>query len=74
MFEFSIRATEKDPAGYYFPRWDQAEKLKVHAETKDEAIKKARGVLGKTGNRRGWPWAFIVDSINEINNHGIEVE
>lgn len=66
MFEFAIRATEKDPAGYYFPRWDQAEKLTVKAGTKAEAIKKVKAVLGEAGDRRGWSWAITVDSMKEI--------
>jgi len=70
MFEFTIRVTEKDPSGYYFPRWDLAENIKVQAKTKGEAVKKVEGVLGETGPRRGWPWAIAVDSINEIDQEG----
>jgi hypothetical protein len=66
VFEFAIRATEKDPTGYYFPRWDEAEKLTIKAETKAGAITKVKKVLGETGSRRGWPWAITVDSIKEI--------
>lgn len=42
MFEFEIRAVEKDPTGYYLPRWDMAEKLTVRAATKAEAVEKTR--------------------------------
>ena len=66
MFEFAIRATEKDPTGYYFPRWDLAENLTVKAETKAEAVNKVKAVLGETGDRRGWPWAITVVSVKEI--------
>jgi len=66
VFEFSIRATEKDPTGYYFARWDLAEKVKVKAETKKEAVDKVKAVLGELGSREGWPWAIVVDDIREI--------
>lgn len=66
MFEFEIKATEKDPTGYYFPRWDQAEKLTVKAETKAEAAEKVKAVLGETGSRRGWPWVISVVGVKEI--------
>ena len=65
MFTFNIRAVEKDPSGYYFPRWDLAEKLTIKAETKDEAFGKVKAVLGETGNRHDWPWAITVDDIQE---------
>lgn len=66
MFEFQIKATEKDPTGYYLPRWDQAERLTVKAKTKAEAEEKVKAVLGKTGKRRGWPWVISVDAVKEL--------
>ena len=66
MFEFSIRAAEEDPSGYYYVRWDRAESLKVKAETKAEAFKKAEAVLGDTGPYRGFPWTMTVDDIQEL--------
>ena len=66
MFEFEMRATEKDPSGYYFPRWDLSEKLIVKANTKQEALEKAEALLGETTRRRGWAWAIKVDSVTEL--------
>lgn len=66
MYEFEMRAKEKDPSGYYFVRWDQAETLTVRAETRAKAIEKAKVVLGDVGYRYGWPWVFVVDSIKEV--------
>ncbi len=68
MFEFNMRAVEKDPTEYYFPRWDQAEKLTIIAETRAEAMKKAKSLLGDTGNKRGWPWTITIDVVKEIKN------
>ncbi|GAA1048258.1 hypothetical protein [Arthrobacter russicus] len=62
-FTFSMRAIPKDPSGYYYPRWDKAQKLTVKADTKQEAINKADRMLGP--NARRWPWSFIVDQIAE---------
>lgn len=66
MFKFDIRATEKDPSGYYHPRWDLAERLTINAETREEAITKAKALLGEKGERRGWPWAVSVYGAEEI--------
>ena len=64
LFEFKLRAVAKDPSGYYYPKWEEAEKITVTSENKDKAIKKAMVALGKT--ERGWPWAFTVDDIQEV--------
>ena len=64
-FEFDLRLTEADPSGYYYPRWDQAQKITVTADTLNEAIKKATIVMGKTRNH-GWKWRAVCDSIREV--------
>ena len=64
MYELRRRAEEKDPSGYYNPRWDEAESIKVKAETKKEAFCKAEVVLGDA--ERGWPWAMTVDDMQEL--------
>lgn len=56
---------QKRPSGYYYPRWDLAERLKVKAATKENAFDKVETVLGKTGDS-GWPWAMTIDDIQEI--------
>ena len=66
MFSFKIRATEKDPTGYYHPRWDLAQKLTVTGNNRDEAFSKAKAVLGEVGDRQGWPWVMTIDDIQEI--------
>lgn len=66
MFEFSIRAAEKDPSGYYYTRWDLAQSVKVKAETKTDAFDKVRAVLGET-KEYGWKWAMTVDDIQDIS-------
>lgn len=47
VFEFDLRLTAQDPSGYYYPRWDIAEKITVRAATKQEAVNKAAKALGK---------------------------
>lgn len=64
-FEFDLRLTEADPSGYYYPRWDQAQKITVTANTLDEAMKKAYVVMGKTP-RQGWDWEGVCDRIREV--------
>lgn len=66
LFRFDMRATEKDPSGYYYPRWDKAraQSVSVVAETKQEAINKAAKMLGPT-TRSGWYWIFRVDKITD---------
>ena len=63
MTKFKLRATEKDPSGYYYPRWDLAMKLEIESETKEKAFEKARSILGPTEKRKGWEWAIKIDEI-----------
>lgn len=63
-FEFQMRATARDPSGYYFPRWDLADKMTVTAATKSEAMKIAKEALGTA--RNGWGLVFKFDSINQV--------
>lgn len=67
-FEFDIRATPKDPTGYYHPRWDNAYKISVIAEDKEQAKSIATAMLGKSS--RGWPWAFSFDGIRQTAKAG----
>ena len=60
---FKLRATEKDPFGYYFPRWDLATKLEIKTDTKEKAVEEARLILGPTEIKKGWVWAIKVDQI-----------
>lgn len=62
MFKFIMKATQCDPSGYYFPRWDRAQSIAVVAETRDRAEEMACSVLGSTP-RMGWHWIFEVISI-----------
>lgn len=66
LFRFIMRATPRDPSGYYYPRWDIAQKITVTAANKQEAMEKAGAALGE--NNRRWPWAFQFDAINEACN------
>jgi len=63
-FRFKMKAVPKDPSGYYIPRWAEAENLTVLASDRDEAMKKATLALGTSTSR--WPWAFLFESIEEI--------
>ena len=67
-FKFHLRATQKDLSGYYYTRWDRAQKVTVLAKTKQEAINKADAMLGKCPRGRGWGWAFKTDLIEEAPN------
>lgn len=64
IYLFSLRATERDISGYYFPRWDRARPLEVRATTEREALTKADALLPVL--RSGWAWAFQVDSVTEV--------
>lgn len=68
IFEYDLRLTAQDPSGYYYPRWDLAEKITVRAATKQEAVNKAAKALGKA--RRGWPWTAVCDNIREVDVEG----
>lgn len=70
VFEFDLRLTARDPSGYYYPRWDLAEKITVRAATKQEAVNKAAKALGKAS--RGWPWTAVCDNIREVAPEGGE--
>lgn len=63
IYLFSLRATERDTSGYFFPRWDRARPLEVRASTEQEAITKADALLPPL--RSGWAWAFQVDAVTE---------
>ena len=68
QFRFKGRATGSDPSGYYYPRWDHAQKVSVVATTKDEANNKAWAMLGRHprhGSFRSTGWAIIWDKIDE---------
>lgn len=76
-YRFTGRATGKDPTGYYFPRWDQAQPISVLAETKAEANRKALallgthprfGVSGFRDHRDVSGWALTWDSIDEASD------
>lgn len=60
---FHLRATEHDPEGYYFPRWDMATPVTVEAETQQDAIILAAKILGPTTRHRNWYWGFRLDRI-----------
>src|SRR5690606_11063350 len=64
-FKFNMRRIEKDPSGYYHPRWDRATPVSVIAENESEAFKKVWALSGET-NRYGWVWTAIIDSIEEV--------
>lgn len=64
IYLFSLRATERDTSGYFFPRWDRARSLVIQAPTEREAIAKADALLPPL--RSGWAWAFQVDSVTEV--------
>lgn len=63
-YEFDLRAVDCDREGYYFPRWDRAQKITVVATTKQAAINQAAAVLGDPPRgKSGWYWGFKVDAI-----------
>lgn len=63
-FKFNMRRIEKDPSGYYYPRWDRALPVSVIAENESEAYKKLWALSGRT-RRSGWVWTAKIDSIEE---------
>lgn len=69
-FRFRGHAVGKDPTGYFYPRWDQAQAISVLAPTKDEANRKAWDMLGyhpRFGSQvtGASGWALIWDSVDE---------
>lgn len=66
IYEFTMRATEADPSGYYYPRWDLAREVIIRGSTKSEAVNKAAAMLGPTRRRSGWRWTFKIDRIREV--------
>ena len=68
LYRFHGRATGQDPSGYYYPRWDLAQKISVLAATKSEATEKALTMLGthpRFGGYRSPGWTIIWDRIDE---------
>jgi hypothetical protein len=63
-FQFSMRATHHDPSGYLYDNWGNAQKVTVVADTKQEAMTKAKVVLGKPPQGRVWIYHF--DNIKEV--------
>ena len=76
VYRFTGRAVGVDPEGYYFPRWDLAEKVSVLAATKAEAHQKVRAMLGTHSRFGSWRtpnsgWGVIWDSISEETTHAL---
>ena len=67
MFKFIMKATQCDPSGYYYPRWDKSQNISVVAETKDAAEDVACDFLGPTP-RSGWGWIFKISSIEPVKS------
>jgi len=67
MFKFAMKATQCDPSGYYFPRWDNAQSIAVIAESAEHAQQIACNVLGSTP-RRGWYWIFKITKIEQVKD------
>lgn len=68
QFDFYVRVIDKDPDGYYLPRWDQATPLVVRATNRAEAFEKARTVMGAC--RNGWTWTWRIDRIEAAPTGG----
>lgn len=64
VFRFVGRAVISDDTGYYFARWDRAQKISVLASNRLEANRKAFAMLGES-NRRGWSWELRWDRVDE---------
>ena len=69
-FEFDLRLTTADSDGYYFTRWDRAQKITVTAPTEKEAAAKAAEVLGDPKRTETWAsrpyWVYKCDAIREV--------
>lgn len=65
MFEFTMRAVHRDRDPYYYTNWDNAQRMTVRGDTKQEAINKADAMLGPAP--RGRYWVFQVDDIKEVS-------
>lgn len=63
LYRFTGRYIDKDPEGYYFPRWDKAVAISVVAPTKAEAFTKLWALLGPSPRHR--VWTAIWDRIDE---------
>ena len=67
MYKFTMKATQCDPSGYYYPRWHRAQNITVIAEKTEIAEQMARTVLGSTP-RSGWSWIFKISSIEQVKD------
>ena len=64
LFRFNTQVVKADPSGYYIPRWDRAKNVTVLGHTRDEAIKKVKGMMGEPPHN--YVWAVSIDSASEI--------
>lgn len=64
VYRFKGRATGSDSTGYYYPRWDLAQRFSVIAETKADAEAKALQMLGS--HPQFGRWAIHWDAIKEV--------
>ena len=65
-YKFSCRVVEGDKTGYYFPRWDRAQKVSVIAESQNEAMKKIGRMMGEL--KQGWIWLIHIDQTEEVQS------
>ncbi len=56
FYRFEMRVANEDKEGYYYTRWERAQKLTVVAKTISEAKEKAGIVLGDPPD--GWRYVF----------------
>ena len=63
-FIFALDAVDRPRDPYYMTRWDRSMPVEVVASTKQEAIDKAKTMLGPAPD--GLCWAFRVRSIRDV--------
>jgi len=54
MFRFKLLVASEDITGYFYIRWDKAQKIILIAKNREEAIKKAIEVMGEPECERRW--------------------
>lgn len=71
VFEYDLRLTSADPEGYYYTRWDRAQKITVQGATVKEAAKKAADALGDPKSTGTWAsnpyWVYKCDAVREVS-------
>lgn len=67
MYKFILEYAQEDPTGHYITNWMYENQITVYAETLNEAIEKAKKVLGEP--KPGRIWAFDVKLIQEVEQN-----